>query len=94
MAQQVKDSPAMQEARETQIWFLGWEDPLEEGTQPTPVFLPGESHGLRTLADHSPKGLKESATAKRQSMRAHAQAKKPHELIFLICEIKVIIYIL
>ena len=25
------------------LW--GQEDPLEEGTQPTPVFLPGESHG-------------------------------------------------
>ena len=22
---------------------LGWEDPLEEGVAPTPVFLPGES---------------------------------------------------
>ena len=22
---------------------LGWEDPLEEGSQPTPVFLPAES---------------------------------------------------
>ena len=26
-----------------QVHFLGWEDPLE--WQPTPVFLPGESHG-------------------------------------------------
>ena len=24
----------------------GWEDPLEECRQLTPVFLPGESHGL------------------------------------------------
>ena len=24
---------------------LGWEDPLEEGMQPIPAFLPGESHG-------------------------------------------------
>ena len=32
MAQQVKNSPAMQEAQETQIQFLGQEDPLEEGT--------------------------------------------------------------
>ena len=29
--------------RETWVWSLGWEDPLEKGTQPTPVFLPGES---------------------------------------------------
>ena len=25
------------------VWFPGWEDPLQEGMQPTPVFLPGES---------------------------------------------------
>ena len=32
--------------------------------QPTPVFLTGESHGLRILADYSPWGHKESdATA-------------------------------
>ena len=29
---------------------LGWEDPLEGSTQPTPVFLPGESHEQRNLA--------------------------------------------
>ena len=27
--------------------------------QSTPVFLPGESHGLRTLVDYSPWGRKE-----------------------------------
>ena len=31
MAQQVKNLPAMQEMRETCIWSLGGEDPLEEG---------------------------------------------------------------
>ena len=30
MAQQVKNLPAMQEAEETQVQSLGWEDPLEE----------------------------------------------------------------
>ena len=29
--------------QETQVRSLGWEDPLEKGRQPTPVFLPGES---------------------------------------------------
>ena len=28
-----------------QVQFLGREDPLEEAWQPTPVVLPGESHG-------------------------------------------------
>ena len=37
MAQQVKNLPAMQEAQETQVQSLGWEDPLEEemATQPS-----------------------------------------------------------
>ena len=41
---------------------LGREDALEEGVQPTPVLLPGESHGQRSLAGYSPEGYKESDT--------------------------------
>ena len=41
MAQMVKNLPAIQE---TQVRYLGWEDPLERNWQPTPVFLPGEVH--------------------------------------------------
>ena len=33
---------------------------LRRAWQPTPVFLPGESHGQRSLAGYSPQGLKES----------------------------------
>ena len=33
--------------------------PLEEGWQPTPVLLPGESYGQRSLAGYSPRGCKE-----------------------------------
>ena len=36
MAQLVKNPPGMQE---TWVRFLGWEDPLEKGYLPTPVFL-------------------------------------------------------
>ena len=32
------------------------------GRQPTPVFLPGESHGQRSLADYSPQCCKELDT--------------------------------
>ena len=49
----VKNLPAMQETQEMQIRSLGWEDPLERNRQPTPVFLPGESHGQRSLAGYS-----------------------------------------
>ena len=38
------------EAQETQVQSLGPEYPLEKGIKPTPVFLPGESHGQRSLA--------------------------------------------
>ena len=35
--------------------------PWRRKWQPTPVFLPGKSHGLRSLAGYSPWGRKESA---------------------------------
>ena len=39
-----------------------WEIPWWKAWLPTPVFLPGESHGQRSLADYSPWGHKESDT--------------------------------
>ena len=36
--------------------------PGEGKWQPTPVFLPGESHGWRSLVGYSPRGRKESDT--------------------------------
>ena len=110
MAQRLKCRPAM---RETWVWSLGWEDPLEKEMathssilawripwteepgglqsmgllgvghdwatslslfifmhwrrkwQPTPVFLPGESHGWRSLVGYSPQGRKKSDTTER-----------------------------
>ena len=50
----VKNPPAVQE---TPVRSLGWEDPLEEEMQPTPVFLPGEFHGLRNQTGYSPQCL-------------------------------------
>ena len=45
LAQTVKNLPAMWETWVWETWVpsLGWEDPLEEGMQPTQVFLSGES---------------------------------------------------
>ena len=43
VAQMVKNLPAVWE---TWIWSLGWEDAREKKMQPTPVFWPGEVHGL------------------------------------------------
>ena len=36
--------------------------PWRRAWQPTPVFLPGESHGQRSLVGYSPQCLKESDT--------------------------------
>ena len=68
VAPTVKILPAMQETR---VQSLDQEDPLEEDMathssipawripMPTPVFLPGESHGQRTLVGYSPWDHKE-----------------------------------
>ena len=53
----VKNLPAVQETR---VQLPGWEDPWRRKWQPTPVFLPGKSHGQRTLAGYSQWGCKES----------------------------------
>ena len=48
----------MQEMQKTQVRFLVQEDPPEK--TPTPMFLPGKSHGQSSLAGYSPQGRKES----------------------------------
>ena len=60
VAQLVKNPPAM---REAWVRSMGWEDPLEKGKLPTPVFWPGEFHGL-----YSPWGQKQLDTTERISL--------------------------
>ena len=55
-SQMVKSLPAVQE---TQFQSLGQKTPWRRGWLPSPVFLPGEFHGQRSLAGNSPWGLKE-----------------------------------
>ena len=57
VAQMVKNLPAMQETR---VQSLDQEDPLKKEMATTPVFLPGESHGQRSLAGYAPWSCKES----------------------------------
>ena len=54
VAQLVKNPPAMWE---TWVWPLGWKIPWRRERLPTPVFWPGEFHGL-----YSPWGRKEDRT--------------------------------
>jgi len=49
VAQTVKNPLEMQE---TWVQSLGQENPLEKGMAVTPVFLPGEFHGQRSLASY------------------------------------------
>ena len=44
---------------------------VEHQWQPTPVFLPGKSHGRRSLVGHSPRGRKESDTTERLHFHFH-----------------------
>ena len=46
--------------------------PWRRKWQPTPVFLPGESHGRRSLVGYSPRGRKELDTTKHTNTR-HAR---------------------
>ena len=45
------------------VGSLGQEDPLEKDMAIMPVFLPGESHGQRSLAGYSPWGHKQLDTS-------------------------------
>ena len=68
VAKRLKWLPLM---RETWVSSLGREDPLERKWQPAPVFLPGKSHGLRSLLGYSPWGRKKSDTTKRLHFHFH-----------------------
>ena len=47
---------------ESRVQLLGREDPWRRKWQPTPVFLPGQSYGQRSLVGYSPWGRKEPDT--------------------------------
>ena len=51
----VKNLPAN---AETRVQSLGQEDALQQESQPNPGFLPGKSHGQRSLAGYSLWGRK------------------------------------
>ena len=52
----VKNLPAMQESC---VYSLGQQDPWRRKWQSTPVFLPGDFHGQKSLMDYSPWGYQE-----------------------------------
>ena len=75
MAHTVENPLAM---RETQVRSLSWEDPLRRERQPTPVILPGKSHGQRSLAGYRPWARKELDTTERLSLSLGNGRKANH----------------
>ena len=57
--------------RETWVQSLSREDPRRREWLPTPVFLPGESPGQRSLAGYSPGSHKESDITERLTLLLH-----------------------
>ena len=57
------------------LWFNPWvrKIPWKRKWQPTPVFLPGKSHGQRSLAGHSPWGPQKSQTRTTAQWLAHSR---------------------
>ena len=52
-----------------------------------PVFLPGESHGPRSLAGYSPWGRKESDTTERPHIHTHTMMRKVEHLFMYLLAI-------
>ena len=61
--------------QDTWVWSLGWEDTLEKGMAPTPVFWPVELHAERSLPAYSPQSHKESDTAGQLSLSLSSVAQ-------------------
>ena len=76
VAQLVKNTSTVQE---TWVRSLGWEDALDREKLPTPVFWPGEFHGL-----YSPWGRKELDTTEQLSLSLSSFLSKGREVTYPI----------
>jgi hypothetical protein len=83
--QLVTNLPAVQE---TQVRSQGWQDHWRREWQATPVFLPGEFHGQRSLVSYSLWGTKSCRQMKwlsMQHMPKECSTNDPQEwLLFLL----------
>ena len=72
VAYTVKNLPAMQETQ-----FDPWVEkiPWRREWLPTAVFLPGESHGQRSLVGYSPWGCRELDTTERPRFHFHSLSR-------------------
>ena len=65
----IKNRPAIQE---TWVLFLGQEDALEKGMT-TPVFLPGEFHGQKSMVGYSSWGCKETDMTEQLTLSVYSE---------------------
>ena len=82
----VVENPPVNEGRHSRYGFDPWFGtiPWRRAQQPTPAFLPGESHGQRSLAGCSPQGHTElGMTEVTQHACAHA---RDHSTLSLQCQ--------
>ena len=78
--------PACQSRRHKRPGFNPWvrKIPWRRAWLPTPVLLPGESHGQRSLAGHSPWGRTESDTTEATSTKSdHETRAQKRQMICL-----------
>ena len=79
----------MQERQETQVQSLRGKIPWSRKWQPPPVFLPGKSHGQRSLAGLSPWGHRVSDISEQLSKHIHAHNSKELNINFLCQNINI-----
>ena len=80
----VKNPPVMLESQETQIQSCR-KTPCRRAQQPIPVFLPGESHGEKSLVHYSPWVAKNLTLLKRLSMHAYILSSRAEEQLWSHC---------
>ena len=73
--------PAMQE---TWVQSLGQENLWRREWQPTPVLLPGEFHGQRSLESYSPWGRKEPDTTEQLIHTSHTHNEVIYSGLYMI----------
>ena len=78
----VKNPPAVQELQETRVQSWVGKIPWMRAWQLTLVFLPGESHGQRSLVGYDPWGCKESDTTE-ATEHAHTRVRKVGTVLYL-----------
>ena len=79
VAQRLKRLPPVWE---TLVWSLVRRVPWRRKWWPTPVFLPGESHGQRSLVGYTPQVRKESDMTERLHFHFHYYYYFVHSIFF------------